>query len=139
MSTSDNKSIIQTKGLKATPTRLAIMDVMEKSTKPLDVSEILLRLQEDQKVYADQATVYRIVDAFYTTGIIKRLQFQDSKVRYERNLEDHHHVVCSQCGRVEDIMDCSVGKLEHEIYKKKGFKVTGHSLEFFGLCKSCQN
>lgn len=124
--------------LKATPTRLAVLEFLEKTKHPVDVSIILGYLQEKQ-IDADPATVFRIINLFTQKGLTKQIQLNESKFRYERtSLDDHHHLVCESCGNVEDISDSVVPILEETIQKEKKFLVKRHSLEFFGTCKNCQ-
>lgn len=124
--------------LKATPARQVVLHYFEKTGKPIDAEEILLHLREHD-LQTDRATVYRILETFYEKGIIERLEFKEGKFRYElAGRTEHHHLVCERCGKIEDISDCGIGALEKEILKKKGFNVKRHSLEFYGVCKSCQ-
>jgi Fur family transcriptional regulator, ferric uptake regulator len=133
---SEKPTIIES-GLKGTKSRLAVMHILEEEKRPLDVSEILYGLKE-HNVTTDQATVYRILDIFSQKGLVHRFEFGEGKFRYEKAGEDHHHLICENCGRIEDISDCNISILEKEIQKKKGFTVTRHSLEFFGTCNRCQ-
>jgi Fe2+ or Zn2+ uptake regulation protein len=124
--------------LRATPARLAILDFLKKTDKPVDVWDIVNYLGE-QKIDTDPATAFRIINIFTEKGLTKKIQFNDRKFRYELTSKpEHHHLVCNSCGRVEDIYDCGVQKLEKEILEKKKFIVKYHSLEFFGICADCQ-
>lgn len=128
--------IIRETGLKVTPARLAVIKFFYRTKKPAHIADIIKALVS-QRIYADQATIYRIVENFYEKGLINRLQFQKRKFYYETNREEHHHAICSSCGKIEDISNCSLQKLEKEIEKKHNFKVESHSLEFFGTCSNC--
>jgi len=124
--------------LKATPARIAVLKLLEKSETPLDVASIIDYLQKHE-IDIDPATAFRIVNMFTEKGIITPIQFNEGKLRYELSSKAaHHHLVCEQCGKIEDISDCNIESLEKEIQKKKGFLVKRHSLEFFGLCSNCQ-
>lgn len=124
--------------LRATPARLALMQLLEKTDKPLDVQSMIAFL-EKQDIKADPATVFRIVNMFTEKGLVKQIQLHEGKFRYElADKADHHHLVCNKCGDIQDISDCNIESLEKEIEKKKHFKVTSHSLEFFGVCSTCQ-
>ncbi|MBP9719521.1 MAG: transcriptional repressor [Candidatus Levybacteria bacterium] len=124
--------------LKATPARIAVLQLLEKSDTPLDVASIIVYLQKND-VEIDPATAFRIVNMFTEKGIITPIQFNEGKLRYELSSKAaHHHLVCEHCGNIEDISDCNIKELEKEIQKKKGFVVKHHSLEFFGLCRNCQ-
>jgi Fe2+ or Zn2+ uptake regulation protein len=124
--------------LRATPARVALMQLLETSDKPLDVQS-MIEFLEKKDIKTDPATVFRIVNMFTEKGLVKPIQLNEGKFRYElKDKADHHHLVCERCGEIEDISDCNITALEKEIEKMKQFKVTSHSLEFFGVCKSCQ-
>jgi len=138
-STHDHKNELKEIDLKVTPARIAILDFLEKEHRPVDVSELLTHLSK-KNIAVDQATVYRILDKFYKGDIVKRLDFQEGKFRYEiTHQSDHHHLICENCGKIEDVSDCNIKELEDEIQKKKKFVIKRHSLEFFGVCQSCQS
>lgn len=123
--------------MRSTKTRSAILAFLQKEDIPVDVSEISDFLRS-KNFDTNLVTIYRVLEAFYKNGIVDRLEFGEGKFRYEIKDEDHHHLICEHCGSIEDISDCSIPKLEQEIQKKKHFKVTRHSLEFFGICYNCQ-
>lgn len=132
------KEELQNVDLKATPARLAVLDVLETTEMPLDVNMISAKLQKRHQ-YADPATVFRIINIFTQRGITKQLQLNEGKFRYELSSKiDHHHFVCQKCGRIEDISDCGVSAFEKQIEKKKGLLIKSHTLEFFGICQNCQ-
>ena len=134
----DHIETLKKSGLKATNARLAILEYFQKKTMPVDVAEIEQILQT-QKVNADQATVYRILNKFVESGILHRVEFHEGKFRYEMaSLPHHHHAICIQCGSVQDIADCDTSGIEKLLKKKMSFDVKTHNLEFFGLCSKCQ-
>src|SRR5579862_2182086 len=125
--------------LKSTPARVAVLKFLEKTNHPVDVAMIIDFLRQ-QDIDSDPATIFRIINAFTEKGITRLIQFQEGKSRYELLAKgDHHHLICTNCGKIEDIEDKYMDKLEKEIEKTKGFSVKSHSLEFFGLCQTCQN
>lgn len=128
--------LLQKSNLKATNARKVALHFFEKESRPIDAEEILSHLRKHD-LETDRATVYRILDVFYKKGIISRIELQEGKFRYELTGEDHHHLICEKCGKIEDISDCNISVLEKEIKKKKGFLVKRHSLEFYGICQSC--
>lgn len=131
------KDTIRQNGLRVTPARLAVLNILNNSAKPMDIMTIYEKVSK-MHVDADQATIYRIVENFIKKDIIVKLQFQEKKFYYEAKMKDHHHAVCQKCGKIEDISNCSIPRIEREIERSKGFKVLSHSLEFFGLCANCQ-
>lgn len=129
--------LLQDAQLKVTPARKVAIHFFEKESRPVDVEEILEHLRKHE-LATDRATVYRMIETFLEKGITTRLEFGEGKYRYELAGSDHHHLVCENCGRVEDISDCGIEEWERKIKQKKHFLVKHHSLEFFGICKSCQ-
>lgn len=134
----DCKDELNEVNLRATPARVALMNLLEESDKPLDVQTMIDYLKE-KAIQTDPATVFRIVNMFTEKGLLKTIQLNEGKFRYELAAkEDHHHLVCTRCGNIQDMSDCNIDVLENHIEKKKNFKVTSHSLEFFGICADCQ-
>jgi len=99
---------------------------------PISAAEIL------SKVKANKTTVYREISSFISDGLVREIDFGDGKKRYELvSRGHHHHLICSKCKKVDDIVldeDPILSKVE----KLSKFKIESHSLEFFGLCSNCQ-
>lgn len=124
--------------LRATPARLAVMNFLENTKQPVDANSVINYLNI-KRIKTDPATVFRMMNTLTQKGITTPIQFQEGKTRYElSNTEDHHHLICDNCGRIEDISDFIIPTLEKDIGNKRNFLVKRHSLEFFGLCKNCQ-
>lgn len=123
--------------IKKTPARSAITEFLSKAESPVDVEQIINFLRV-KNLNTNKVTVYRIMDFFYKNGIVDRLEFQEGKFRYEiRKVNHHHHLICTKCGKIEDVEGEYMNKLETDMFKSKKFKVISHSLEFFGLCSNC--
>lgn len=90
-------------------------------------------------VKSDLVTVYRTLDLFTQLGLVQKTQFGDQTVRYELvgATGHHHHLVCEQCGSIEDV-PLDEQMLLGQVGKKSKFQVTRHVLEFFGRCVKCQ-
>ncbi|HXS15159.1 MAG TPA: Fur family transcriptional regulator [Candidatus Saccharimonadales bacterium] len=132
----DFSKLLAKHDLKITQARVSLLKLIEKENKPLDAQFLIDMLQKTSQV--DKVTIFRILNVLSEHGILKRLEFGEGKARYELNTEDHHHLICQNCGKIEDISDCNISALEKEIKQKKHFLVRLHTLEFFGLCKDCQ-
>ncbi len=130
--------LLQSSRLKVTAARKTSLHFLEKEGRPVDVEEILEHLRQHH-LETDRATVYRMIESFLEKGIINRFEFGEGKFRYELAGSDHHHLICEECGRIEDISDCGIEQWEKLIKKRKGFLIKRHALEFFGICKSCQH
>ncbi len=134
----NHTQILEKHNLKHTGARSAILSIILKSKKPLDVQTIAGLLKK-LGLDSDQTTVYRTLQTFVENGILKRVEFREGKFRYElSSLPHHHHLVCTNCGKIEDVEHCGMEEVEKTLQKKTSFKVVEHHAEFFGLCKNCQ-
>ena len=131
------KELLRSTGLRITPARLAVFSILEDSTKPLDINSIYQEVAK-RHVDADQVTIYRIIENFIDKNLVTRIRLAEKKFYYESKRAEHHHAICEKCGSIADVSNCSIGKVEREIEKTKGFLVNSHSLEFFGLCNKCR-
>ncbi len=130
------KKAIQTAGFRATKSRVAFLEMLEKSRKPLSIADI----SDALGTKADLVTVYRIAESFEKAGLVSRVEMRAGKVHYEfAHGKHHHHIVCTDCGTVEDVDVCLPGSVTRIMSKKsKSFStITSHALEFFGTCKNC--
>lgn len=134
----DFKTELRKIDLRATPARIAVLKLLEETKQPVDVGTVTVSVNK-RGIKTDPATVFRIMSMLTKKDLILPIQFQDGKVRYElAGKAHHHHLVCENCGKVEDVSSQVVPALEKEIQKKYKFLVKRHSLEFFGLCANCQ-
>ena len=121
-----------------TPARTAIFEYLGQTKTPVDVSDILEYLRS-KNLKTNKVTIYRNLESLFDKGFLEKFEFGEGKFRYEIKKEHHHHLICTNCGRVEDVSGEYLKDLESNIKKENGFLVKSHSLEFFGLCKNCQN
>ena len=86
------------------------------------------------------ATVYRVLTHFEKVGILVRSNFESGKSVYEMNRGTHHdHLVCTNCGRVEEFLDPEIENRQKIIAESKGFSLTDHSLALYGVCSNCSS
>lgn len=130
---------IKEKGYKLTPCRRALIKILEESTRPLS-ADAIGRLLAREKLKVNKTTVYRELYFLLEQGIITELELGDRKKRYElKEREHHHHVICTNCEKVEDVIpDKSFERQEKKIAQLKNFIIMRHSAEFFGLCGNCR-
>jgi len=127
---------LRSRGLKATPIRLALLEELEKQTEPLSIDELISKLPKS----TDKVTVYRAMESFVEHGLARQVNLRHGHADYESALlPDHHHLVCTTCGRMEDFEDCGIDKLvKNVLAEHPNFaSVQDHALEFFGTCKKC--
>lgn len=133
----DSKTKLKKLNLRATPVRIAVMDFLEKTKKPVDVKIIISQLKKIN-IKVNPSTVFRMLNIFTKKGITAEVQLEKGKIHYELTTKgDHHHLVCEKCKKIEDITECIVPRLEKRIKEKSNFFVKSHFLEFFGLCRNC--
>jgi Fur family ferric uptake transcriptional regulator len=122
-------------GLKATLPRLKVLSLFETSNKrhlsAEDIYKMLLATGEDVGL----ATVYRVLTQFEQAGLLLRHHFESDKAVFELNQGDHHdHIVCMQCGRVEEFCDEQIEARQHKAAKERGFTIREHSLYIYADC-----
>lgn len=137
-----NPSDLKNIGLKATLPRLKILDLFEQSDKRHMTAEEVYRLLSDEGLDIGLATVYRVLTQFEQAGLLIRHHFDSDKAVFELNEGDHHdHLVCLQCGKVEEFLDSEIEKRQHRIAKERGFSIHDHSLQIYADCikENCPN
>lgn len=137
-----NPSNLKSIGLKATLPRLKILDLFEQSDKRHMTAEEIYRLLSDEGQEIGLATVYRVLTQFEQAGLLMRHHFDSDKAVFELNQGDHHdHLVCLQCGKVEEFVDSEIEKRQHRIAKERGFAIHDHSLQIYADCikENCPN
>lgn len=127
-------------GLKATLPRLKILELFQSSAQRHMTAEDVYRQLMQQNMDIGLATVYRVLMQFEQADILKRSHFESERAVYELNEGEHHdHLVCLDCGRVEEFHDPDIEALQVKIAKKKGFEIADHALSLYARCskKNC--
>ncbi|MBK9405077.1 MAG: transcriptional repressor [Ignavibacteria bacterium] len=130
------KLILSSLSQRITEPRLDILGILKENHNPLTISEIHNKLKNKK---TDLATVYRTINLFAELRVVNEIDFKDEFKRYELiyDRHHHHHIVCRKCKNVENVETCVLDDLEN-LLKKKGYSEITHSLEFFGICRSCR-
>ena len=128
---------IRSVGLKVTEPRVAVLDVIEREPH-IDAERIFQSIRGSLPGTSVQA-VHGVLAAFSQAGLLRRIEPAHSPALYERRVDDnHHHIVCSGCGAVEDV-DCAVGHSPCLVPSSaSGFQVHSAEVNFWGLCPNCQ-
>lgn len=123
-------------GLKVTLPRLKILELLENSsTRHLSAEDIYRRLLESNEDIG-LATVYRVLTQFEAAGLVSRHHFENGMAVFEINHGTHHdHIVCLECGRVEEFMDSGIEERQTAVANKLGFEIRDHSMILYGQCK----
>ncbi len=126
---------LKSTGLKATLPRLKILDVFQKGAQRHMTAEDVFRVLLEERSDIGLATVYRVLTQFEQAGILTRSHFESGKAVYELNEGTHHdHLVCLDCGRVEEFYDAEIEKRQHAVAKTKGFMIAEHALSLYAHC-----
>ena len=133
------KSILHKENLRFTNKRLEIWEEISDSTEHRDAEDIYNSLRK-RKVNVSRATVYRTIDILVKNNLVRKLDLGDGRSRYENKMgiAHHDHIVCIQCGRIDEFMDENIERLQDEIAKEYQFKIVRHIHQLFGLCRDCR-
>jgi Fur family transcriptional regulator, ferric uptake regulator len=122
-------------GLKATLPRLKIMEIFQTSAQRHMTAEDVFRVLLQERTDIGLATVYRVLTQFEQAGILSRNHFEQGKAMYELNEGQHHdHLVCLDCGRVEEFYDAEIEQRQHAVATAKGFTIADHALSLYAHC-----
>jgi Fur family transcriptional regulator, ferric uptake regulator len=135
------KENLKEKGYKLTPQRRSIVDsIIDNEGKHLTAEEIYDHVKVDCPEIG-LATVYRTIILLEELGIVSKLDLGDGCSRYElvhdEESHQHHHLVCSNCGKVIEVEGDLLEVIERNIEEKYKFVIHNHSLKFFGKCSEC--
>lgn len=134
-----NPSDLKNIGLKATLPRLKILNLFEQSEVRHLTAEDVYRMLLAENVDIGLATVYRVLTQFEQAGLLIRHHFESGKAVYELNQGGHHdHLVCLQCGRVEEFYDAEIERRQKKIAAERGFTIHDHSLHIYADCTKLQ-
>lgn len=139
---SDNSQNLKSIGLKATYPRLRILDLFQHTETRHLTAEDVYRLLISDGMDIGLATVYRVLTQFEQAGLLERHYFEAGKAVFELNEGGHHdHLVCLQCGAVEEFFDPEIEKRQERIAHERGFEVKEHALYLYANClrKNCPN
>jgi Fur family ferric uptake transcriptional regulator len=122
-------------GLKATLPRLKILELFEKSEVRHLGAEDVYRLLLAEGLDIGLATVYRVLTQFEQAGLLERHFFESGRATFEINEGQHHdHLVCTDCGRVEEFCDEEIERLQKKVAAERGFIIDEHALYLYAHC-----
>ena len=133
---------LKSTGLKATIPRLKILEVFQRGGQRHMSAEDVFRVLLQERADVGLATVYRVLMQFEQASILSRSQFEGGKSVYELNEGQHHdHLVCLDCGKVEEFYDPEIEQRQQAVAQAKGFTITDHALSLYARCTktACPN
>jgi len=127
---------LKSSGLKATLPRLKILEVFQSSTQRHLTAEDVYRVLLNEHSDIGLATVYRVLMQFEQAGLLTRSNFESGKAVFELNEGQHHdHLVCLDCGRVEEFYDPQIETRQQAIALERGFQLQEHALSLYANCQ----
>lgn len=130
-----NVDNLKSTGLKATVPRLKILEVFQRGLHRHMTAEDVYRVLLEEQFDVGLATIYRVLAQFEQAGILSRNHFESGRAVYELNEGQHHdHLVCLDCGRVEEFYDAEIEKRQNAVARSKGFAITDHALSLYANC-----
>ncbi|RMF81679.1 MAG: transcriptional repressor [Chloroflexi bacterium] len=125
-------------GYKVTKARMTVLRVFEESGGHITSKEVLERVAAiDENI--GRASIFRTLDLFTRLAIIRPTYIETSMTPSYVLLPDghHHHIICTNCDQVIEFDNCDLSDLAHQLEAEYGIELTGHLLEFYGICKTC--
>jgi Fur family transcriptional regulator, ferric uptake regulator len=133
---------LKSTGLKATLPRLKVLEIFQKGGQRHMSAEDVFRSLLLERSDVGLATVYRVLTQFEQAGILTRSNFEGGKAVFELNEGQHHdHLVCLDCGKVEEFFDAQIEERQNAVAKAKGFMIAEHALSLYAHCTkdACPN
>ena len=126
---------LKSSGLKATLPRIKILDIFQQATRRHMTAEDVYKALLLEGADIGLATVYRVLMQFEQAGLLSRSNFESGKAVFELNEGHHHdHLVCLDCGRVEEFFDAQIEQRQREVTVSRGFELQEHSLALYARC-----
>ncbi len=132
---------LKSSGLKVTLPRIKILEVFQNAKQRHMTAEDVYKILLNEDADVGVATVYRVLMQFEQAGLLTRQHFESGKAVFELNEGTHHdHLVCLDCGRVEEFFDAEIEKRQRNVAQTKGFELQDHALSLYGRCtkKNCE-
>ena len=120
-----------------TDQRRAILEELQNARTHPTANELYERVRR-KLPHISLGTVYRNLDLLARSGLARRLQGEGGEARYDGVVEEHFHVRCIDCGRVDDVAGPLPKALEASLGAAPDYEVVGFRLELLGRCSDCR-
>ena len=125
-------------GLKVTPQRIAVFEMLASTNAHPSPEEVYSVIRQTSPSIS-LATVYKILDLFQSQGFIRKVSTPDQVTRYDANVAMHYHMICSNCGKIQDYFPNKVPSEPLEIPESANFHVVDYEINLNGYCGSCKS
>ncbi len=132
------RDYVQSKGLKFTPERQAILNHVFECQRHFEAEELLIDMRKNNK-RVSKATIYRTLALLVNSGILREVIFGEKHAHYEHvyGHEHHEHLVCIGCGKIIEFTDERIEKFQEEVCVENKFKADSHKFQIMGYCEDC--
>ena len=131
------KELFMTKGLKLTPQRCAIYEMLTVRTDHPTAEDIYRTVKRAYPMIS-QNTVYYTLSTLKEAGLISEVNVGHEHARFDANMDRHHHLVCISCQEINDLYDKALDRLALSVERGLQYTILGHRVEFYGYCKRCR-
>jgi Fur family transcriptional regulator, peroxide stress response regulator len=128
---------LRERGHRLTPQRYAVVRALVEGGEHPSAEQLFQRVSDAYPMMSP-ATVYKTLDTLKAAGEVLELEFREGPNRYDANIPTAHpHVVCTRCGRINDVMLDQIGPSIENAAKQSNYQISGYRLDFYGLCPNC--
>lgn len=134
------REFLTTKGLRMTPERSIIVEEIFSSHEHFDADQLIQRLvRRSDGTRVSRSTIYRSIALLEEAGLIRKVARQDDRDLYEHDYgyPQHDHLICNRCGELTEFHNAEISEILERVSRELGFRMEGHRLEVFGLCRNC--
>jgi Fur family ferric uptake transcriptional regulator len=133
------KEALKDNGLRYTQQRQTVWDELCSTSDHRDAEDIYVTLVRNG-LSVSRATVYRTIEVLVKKGLARKLDIGDGRSRYEMRQDNSHHdhMICVNCGRIEEFVDLRIEELQKDVAVRNSFILKTHKLQLYGLCRDCQ-
>ena len=130
--------MLERAALRPTRQRTVILERLARTAQPITAQSLHAELNRGDQRGPGLATVYRTLQALADAGLARSFPAGEGELAYKLCApEHHHHLICERCGRVEEIPSCEMEQWASKIARKRGFSVTSHQADIYGICERC--
>ena len=132
-----SQSILKNADLKSTKKRCLLLSILQTEDRAMTAEELLEKATPILPMNA--STVYRTLNTLTEKEVLSKSLRKDGKSYFSLEKHDHHHrLVCTVCRKVIPVDSCPLKEQEEDLEAKTGFRITGHTMEFSGICPECR-